>query len=80
MAILVAKLMLVKCEQDHAKHTVEKFSYVKRDPLRSCAFCIDYVEGLADWEINLLADTGFKPSDRLLMASNLRNMALAAVR
>jgi hypothetical protein len=80
MAIIVAKLMLIKCEQDHTKHEVEKFSYVKRDPLRSCAFCVDKVEGFADWEIELLKDTNFTVSDRHLMAANLRNMAYASVK
>jgi len=81
MAIIVAKFMLIKCEQDHGKHTIEEFSYVKRYPLRSCALCIDMVEGLSDWEIELLKDVpDFKISERHLMAANIRNMALAAVR
>lgn len=82
MAILVAKLMLIKCEQDHTKHEVEKFSYVKREPLRSCAFCVDWVEGMSDWEINLIRDTwpDFNLSEKHLMAANLRNTALSAVR
>lgn len=82
MAILVAKLMLIKCEQDHGKHEIEKFSYVKKEPLRSCAFCIDYVEGVSDWEINLIQDPwpDYKLSQKHLMAANLRNMALSAVK
>ena len=78
MAILVAKLILIKCETEHGKHIKEEFSFIKKDPLRSCATCIDYVEGLSDWEINLLKDTGFVMSDRHLLASNIRSMAMAA--
>jgi len=80
MAIIVAKFMLIKCEQEHNKHTIEKFSYVKREPHRSCAFCVDKVEGFADWEIELLRDTTFTIPDRHLMAANIHNMALAAVK
>lgn len=74
---LIAKAILIKCEQDHTKHTVEKFSYVKREPLRSCATCVDMVEGLFDWEIELLKDIpDFHVSPRLLMASHIRNSAM----
>ena len=78
MAILVAKLILIKCETEHGKHIKEEFSFIKKDPLRSCATCIDYVEGFSDWEMNLLSETGFTLSDRHLMAANIRNMAMAA--
>jgi len=81
MAILIAKLTLIKCEQDHGKHVKEEFSFIKRDPLRSCAICIDMVQGISDWEIQLLLDS---PNpilpERLMMASNIRNMAIAASR
>lgn len=81
MKVSVASYVLYKCNTQHTKHVVEKFSYVKRDPLRSCAFCVDAVEGLSDWEINLLSDIpDFSISDRLLMAANIRNMAFAAIK
>jgi hypothetical protein len=76
---LIAKVILIKCEEDHKKHTIEKFSYVKRDALRSCATCVDMVEGLSDWEIELLKDIpDFHISPRLLMASHIRNSAMAS--
>ena len=79
MAIIIAKFMLIKCEQEHNKHVIEKFSYVKRDPLRSCAICVDKVEGFFDWEFDLLKDSNVDVS-RQFMAANVHNMALAAVR
>ena len=79
--ILIAKLTLIKCEQDHGKHIKEEFSFIKRDPLRSCAICVDMVEGLSDWEIALLLE-GPNPIrfERQMLAANIRNAAIAASR
>lgn len=77
--MIIAQYVLIKCDQEHGKHTVEKFSYVSRTPSRSCAICLDATQGLFDWEVALHADTNIPRSpliDRLLMAANVRNMAL----
>ena len=82
MKVTVAEYVLYQCDTQHNKHIGVKFSYVKREPLRSCAFCVDAVEGLTDWELELLKDVkfGYPTSERHAMAANVRDIALAAVK
>jgi len=81
--ILIAEYVLIKCDQEHNKHVVEKFSYVSRTPMRSCAICLDMTQGLFDWEIELLKDipkTNNDHLDRLMLAANVHNVTRTLAR
>lgn len=80
LTITIARSVVTGCDQGHGKVTKTEstitFSYLKREPHRSCALCVDKITGITDDEIQTLIAQEKEINPRLSFASLIRDTAL----